>query len=89
MRVEAQEQSNRNTELQAQLDDIQMKSALTEDNLKAALSKSRKELDSQRETYQDTMRNLTEARFQLRSSESTCNQTLFDRTKVMLTRFFI
>ncbi|XP_046643800.1 restin homolog isoform X5 [Daphnia pulicaria] len=82
LRVEAQEQSNRNNELQAQLDEIRMKSALTEDNLKAALSKSRKELDSQRETYQETVRNLTEARFQLRSSESTCNETLFDRTKL-------
>ena len=87
MRVEAQEQSNRNNDLQALLDDIQMKSALSEDNLKAALIKSHKELDSQRGIHQETIRNLTEARLQLRSSESTCSETLFDRTKVMLKTF--
>lgn len=83
MRAEAQDQSYRNNELQALLDDIQMKSALSEDNLKAALSKSRKELDSERENHQEAIRNLTEARSQLSSSESTCSETLLDRVKVI------
>lgn len=64
-----------------------MTSALSEDNLKAALSKSRKELDSQKETLQETIRNLTEARFQLRSSENICSEALLDRTRVVQ-RFF-
>ncbi|XP_059353608.1 myosin heavy chain, striated muscle-like [Daphnia carinata] len=82
LRAEIQEHSNRNRDIQALLDDIRMKSALSEESLHADLSKCRKELDSQQELQRETTRNLTETQFKLRTTEDICNQVMLERTNL-------
>ena len=62
---------------------MHMKSALSEDRLRADLSRSRKELDSQRESHQETLRHLNDTRIQLCSTKSACNEAVLEQTKVL------
>lgn len=82
MRIEARENSNRNNKLQALLDDMRAKSALSEDELKSEFFQCRKDLDTLRKTHLETLRNLAETRDQLSSSESTCEEAVRDQSKV-------
>ena len=57
-------------------------SALSEDHLRADLSSSRKELNLQRESHQETLRYLNDTRIQLCSTKSAFNKAVLEQTKV-------
>lgn len=59
-----------------------MKSALSQDELKAEVTKYRKELDSQREKNLETLQHLTGLRDQLSRSEKALDEAISNQSQV-------